>query len=235
VSPGEEPRFARTVAPTRTSSPAQPIEPDAPALPAPIPRVDAPAESGSLAVAGMAVATAPEVIAALRPGASATDLADKRQTTEPGLEALRDASDPSPTKPAAVDLASPSEPLAERRRSGSSEDGDTWKHPPAPSSVDAERARPELPAPAVTLDHVHPTLPSERPLAILAPPLNEPERGDARGHREEPPVVRVTIGRIEVRAPPPEPARVEATDPPAVDAPRLSLDDYLERRKAGWG
>jgi hypothetical protein len=41
----------------------------------------------------------------------------------------------------------------------------------------------------------------------------------------EPPVVRVTIGRVEVRAAAPPPAPRPAAAPPA--GPRISLDDYL--------
>jgi hypothetical protein len=59
---------------------------------------------------------------------------------------------------------------------------------------------------------------------------SQAQQGDAAG----PPVVRVTIGRIEVKAAHPELPPREAVPPPEATAPHLSLDDYLERRKATW-
>ncbi len=52
---------------------------------------------------------------------------------------------------------------------------------------------------------------------------------------EAPPVVRVTIGRVDVRAvlpPPVEPPRSQRLAPPA-PGPSLSLDDYLKRGRGG--
>jgi hypothetical protein len=74
------------------------------------------------------------------------------------------------------------------------------------------------------------------------PPRSEmslPERTDGRATRgadkaEGPPVVRVTIGRVEVKAAHPDPTPQVAAAAPDPGAPRLSLEDYLERRKATW-
>jgi hypothetical protein len=100
-------------------------------------------------------------------------------------------------------------------------------------------------APVGPVDRADPTVgpaeerPHPGPLEIVAsaigdelvwpPTRRRPSPEDPAG----PPVVHVTIGRVEVRASP-------ATPPPeSVPAPEpvpshLSLDDYLERRKATW-
>ncbi len=65
----------------------------------------------------------------------------------------------------------------------------------------------------------------------------EPEPGAVPGHRGQvapapaagTPVVRVSIGRIEVRGAAPEPG-TEARPAPERQRPALSLDDYLARR-----
>lgn len=63
-------------------------------------------------------------------------------------------------------------------------------------------------------------------------PASVPAGADLHQTRNEPPVVRVTIGRIEVRAIMPQaPSR---PDPPARKRePRLSLDEYLRSQKRG--
>jgi hypothetical protein len=48
---------------------------------------------------------------------------------------------------------------------------------------------------------------------------------------DEPSTVRVTIGRVEVKAPPPPAPPAERK--PASQAPTLSLDEYLEQRRSG--
>jgi len=58
-----------------------------------------------------------------------------------------------------------------------------------------------------------------------------PERLAPRQEESGAPVIRVTIGRVDVRAVlPPEPASKAA---PLRPAPRLSLDDYLKRQNGG--
>lgn len=71
--------------------------------------------------------------------------------------------------------------------------------------------------------------------AIEPRPVPRRERAAAardaqRERAEAPPTINVTIGRVEVRAtqgPPPSPRRAEDA------APRMSLDDYLRRRRNG--
>jgi hypothetical protein len=128
-----------------------------------------------------------------------------------------------------------------------------FDNPSASSNLttEAARAQPDRPeqAPSVASHRptlpVEPLLPVDRPLRLepplpvetLAMPTGQGggRRGTTAGDRDEPPVVRVTIGRIEVRASPPEPPRSQPIATPEPASPRLSLDDYLERRKAGWG
>jgi hypothetical protein len=54
---------------------------------------------------------------------------------------------------------------------------------------------------------------------------------DRRVPVEAAPSIRVTIGRVEVRAAPPSPP--ELVTPPVPNGPALSLDEYLERRNRG--
>lgn len=239
-SPSNAPRRASAVAPTRSSpaapSPAAPsTRPLAPTLPAAVARIDVPAEPHALVDPGAAVRPAADVTEVLRPETEASEIAESHQPTEPAPEAPRDASDPSLAEPEPVDPMRPLAPGAEPRRPGSAADLVTWERPTTTPSAYAAEPATESPDPAVVIDRVPPTLPTELPLAILAPPRDSERGAEALGRREDPPVVRVTIGRIEVRAPPAEPASLQVTAPPALEAPRLSLDDYLERRKAGWG
>jgi hypothetical protein len=75
------------------------------------------------------------------------------------------------------------------------------------------------------------------PAAAMPPDVNTPvESRSLRGHpREEknvgPPTVRVTIGRVEVRAVFPAPEVRRPT--PATPRPGLTLDDYLKQRREG--
>lgn len=71
--------------------------------------------------------------------------------------------------------------------------------------------------------------------AVEPRPVPRRERASAardaqRERAEAPPTINVTIGRVEIRAtqgPPPSPSRAESV------APRMSLDDYLRRRRNG--
>ena len=76
-----------------------------------------------------------------------------------------------------------------------------------------------------------------RPVAADRPPAGHAPVGrpmavrrKRSGHGDRPPVVRVTIGRVEVRARPSRVHRRPVRPRPAASADRLSLDDYLERR-----
>jgi hypothetical protein len=71
--------------------------------------------------------------------------------------------------------------------------------------------------------------------AVVAAPVARSEPAAATRslpHETPPPTIRVTIGRIDVRAIAPSPAAATASRPgPA--AARLSLEDYLQRRSGG--
>jgi len=75
-----------------------------------------------------------------------------------------------------------------------------------------------------------------KPLARLASESNgfpaiSPNSGDVRLEPSESPTIRITIGRVDVRAlmPPPQPP----ISRPARPKPNLSLDDYLKQREEG--
>ncbi len=91
------------------------------------------------------------------------------------------------------------------------------------SGPEAARGRAAHPHPPVT-----PVAAGQRtaPTAAASSPVASPEA---------PPIVRVTIGRVEVRAvlpPPVEPPRSQRLAPPA-PGPSLSLDDYLKQGRGG--
>lgn len=92
---------------------------------------------------------------------------------------------------------------------------------PGSSPLDAPEPR-QLPALSPTLT------PADAPIAhspsprTSAPPLPA-RRDETAAETPAAPVIRVTIGRVEVRAATPPPP----VEPPAPPAPRLSLDDYL--------
>jgi hypothetical protein len=65
----------------------------------------------------------------------------------------------------------------------------------------------------------------ERPVAVSRRPQRLPLHEQPDAKPSAPPVIRVTIGRIEVRAPAPPPPPIETPGPPP---PRISLDDYLQ-------
>jgi hypothetical protein len=66
---------------------------------------------------------------------------------------------------------------------------------------------------------------AERPVAVSRRPQQLPLHEQPDAEASAPPVIRVTIGRIEVRAPAPPPPPIETPGPPP---PRISLDDYLQ-------
>jgi hypothetical protein len=77
-------------------------------------------------------------------------------------------------------------------------------------------------------------IPQVRPAILRAPASRQSQRGEKISRKElaaERPVVRVTIGRIDVRAAPAPaaPARKVREE----NRPRLTLDDYLQQRKKG--
>lgn len=71
---------------------------------------------------------------------------------------------------------------------------------------------------------------TSHPETINRMTTGRPLRSDLQGAVSERPIIRVTIGRIDVRAvPPPAPPQ----QPPPPPAPGLSLDDYLKERNGG--
>ena len=71
---------------------------------------------------------------------------------------------------------------------------------------------------------------TSHPETINRMTTGRPLRSDLQGAVSERPIIRVTIGRIDVRAVPP-PAPPQQQPPPP--APGLSLDDYLKERNGG--
>jgi hypothetical protein len=103
----------------------------------------------------------------------------------------------------------------------------TPTQPPARAAIlrgETEYATPAPPARDRTLST------DEAPRTARA--ANEPTRNRVAAERETPPVIRVTIGRVEVRAELPAPrAHRSAADQSKPAA--LSLDDYLKQRSEG--
>jgi hypothetical protein len=105
-----------------------------------------------------------------------------------------------------------------------------------------ETTNPEPPRPAASLPRraVQFSLPQPAPLitpdgsrpVVLPPPPTRPMVPDQRAAVQESPApaIHVTIGRIEVRATQPTPAKVEKRQP---QTPPLSLDEYLRQRNGG--
>jgi hypothetical protein len=146
-------------------------------------------------------------------------------------ESPRTASDPLPIEPSVAsppsrddgvdDRSAPADPGAPAERTARSR----------PSKPPAEPARKEESVPPAHEEG--PRRPANRPAAIV-PETIQParlERPARTASHGEAAAVRVTIGRIEVRAvaPPAPPPRRKAA--PAVVP--LGLDEYLERRRSG--
>ena len=106
----------------------------------------------------------------------------------------------------------------------------SWRPAPlhqAPAPHEAHSTAP--PEPHETL----PILPSQRPSPTAAAPrIDLPRHAAASPAEAAPPVIRVTIGRVDVRAEFP-PAAAPRPAPARRAAPALSLDDYLKQRSEG--
>lgn len=96
--------------------------------------------------------------------------------------------------------------------------------PAASPPRSAVQLSPPQPAPHITPD-------GSRPV-VAPPPPTRPMMPEQRvAVQESPaPAIHVTIGRIEVRATPPTPAKVEKRQP---QTPAVSLDEYLRQRNGG--
>lgn len=112
-----------------------------------------------------------------------------------------------------------------------------------PTLVEIVREQPIQPLPPVTAAPTaapEPAMkPATSPAAIRPEQIKPftPANGQAANHQplvtpppEPAPTVQITIGRIEVRATPPPPARAEKKQP---QTPVLSLDEYLRQRNGG--
>jgi hypothetical protein len=110
------------------------------------------------------------------------------------------------------------------------EPADDAEAPPAPARLRGdEDAREDVPASESLVPEVVGVPETERLELVMSPPREaEQPRLARRAQTSEPDPepVRVTIGRVEVVAPPPAPVAA----PPSPTAPRLSLDEYLRTR-----
>lgn len=156
-------------------------------------------------------------------------------------EAARSAADPEGSQAGAIEetrqVVAPSPPTSATMP----------QEPPLP--VPAPDARPPRdPVPVADVDRP-PALPRSRPPtasqiaadrrpepAVSIQPASIPPISPVVGSRRlrmagsaDPPIVRITIGRIDVRAVPPD-APTEVKKPPARHRPAMSLEDYLKRR-----
>ncbi|HRQ40319.1 MAG TPA: hypothetical protein PLD25_20600 [Chloroflexota bacterium] len=96
--------------------------------------------------------------------------------------------------------------------------------PPAttPSAAHEQSGRPATSPVAIHPDQIKPFAPATGRPTNHQPPVTTPP--------ESAPTVQITIGRIEVRATPPTPTKVEKKRP---QTPVLSLDEYLRQRNGG--
>ena len=100
---------------------------------------------------------------------------------------------------------------------------------PGPATEPAPRATPRILPPTTT---AAPRRPETGPVSVEAKIIRHFAPSPAI-EEKSPPVINVTIGRVEVRAiHRPEPPRVPPVSPPSPQ-PRLSLDRYLEQRRQG--
>jgi hypothetical protein len=143
---------------------------------------------------------------------------NRESTREPPIQPITIESSP-PTSPEVT--AQPSAVRMTQQESDhkmltplSSGDAETYHLPPR---VTAERNRESTREPAI------------QPISIeqIAPPAKTQPRASEPA---EPAVIRVTIGRIEVRATTPPLPAAPRTRPPG---PALTLDDYLKQRNGG--
>jgi hypothetical protein len=144
---------------------------------------------------------------------------NRESAHEPAIQPITIESSP-PTSPE-ITAQQPAEMMVQQESDHkmltppSSGDGETYHLPPR---VTAERNRESTREPAIQ------PIPIEQ---IVPPDETRPRASESA----EPAVIRVTIGRIEVRATtPPLPAAAPRTRPPG---PALTLDDYLKQRNGG--
>ncbi len=180
------------------------------------------------------------------PQAHGTGAAAERSGRFLKLPGYQDASVPPPSEPKPAPVPSPGrmEPAiaaAGREMLAGRERGSLYREH-YERGADAVTAASVIPARITGSLRAGDAFSAGEPSAISSPapvlperrlmPVSVPAGADQYQMRNEPPVVRVTIGRIEVRAIMPQaPSR---PDPPARKrGPGLSLDDYLRSQKRG--
>lgn len=181
------------------------------------PRTGAP--SGSSPVVGRPVVLPPENAPHEHPAAGT-----RRRAPETGVETPR-AGVPGPDTPQGHARPLPATTDEERRDAG---------HPrrpvrPTPSTP----AEPERRPAAVAVPARDRTLPQEGRPDGGARTVSRPEQGLVPPPTPLAPVVRITIGRVEVRSGRSEAPRPEVPTPAPRRTPRLTLSEYLDRRDDG--
>ena len=210
----------RAAEPQRQSSPSHASEPPAANAPTPVRELRAPPLIRAHAIA--AAPTPSDVRPGLPPRRHRDDPDDAKQRAKGPDRAPTDSIRPSSPPPTRADRAPPpSDSGAPQTAADKDGDGDTGSHRRQASS---ERAFIPLLASVTRADEPAPAHIARPPAApARAPRLIQNERSAA----SEPNEVQIHIGRIEVTAIQPAPAR------PAAGPPRrsgMSLDDYLKQR-----
>jgi hypothetical protein len=217
-------------APPRLEASLPRLEASAPGLEAPLPRTGAPLphleaalphlEAAPPGFARPRQAPAPSLRGLERPRLHQEE--EPRPTLGPLTQAAaRRVVGPSGEAPRAAVLPSPDGALPSPAPAS-----------PAPASPAGRPAEPSAPIPILGRRPPPPSEPgppSARAMSPLLPAPAAPAPAAAPREPPPPPAIRVTIGRVEIRAlAAPSPARRPAPRPPP---PRLSLDEYLERRR----
>lgn len=108
-------------------------------------------------------------------------------------------------------------------------DRDTTAAPTPPSGTEDPLTYDEN-TPGSDIALVHRAAPPVAPVVVPRTIRHQPDQRQKREPEPPAPIIRVAIGRIEVRAITPPPARRET---PTRPGPLLSLDDYLKQRNEG--
>ena len=171
-----------------------------------------------------ASSTVPSLPAPVVPGATAV--------SRPAPPARASGDRPASTREAAPEGAADA-PAPERERV-TLLDRDAWRSTSERLSLlERRRAEGERPASPLPIQAQAPPKPGETADARMSAPVTSAIRlaTDPAVVREPPPVIRITIGRVDVRAIMPSPPVERPKSAPPRSA--LSLDDYLKRRGEG--
>jgi hypothetical protein len=140
---------------------------------------------------------------------------------------------PPPSTPARASAADPTPPPSTPARVPAPE-ADRLLESPGPATALARDLRQAVPLTSAQREGPLFREPQSTPRSLPPPPVESPRAQEPAAERTpsgraEPPVVRVTIGRVDVRAVLPSPP-AEHTRPKR--APRLTLDEYLREGRA---